>query len=313
MRKGFVTLACGLSLVGCASDSSQSYIAGFSPPPVPAGYERFVTPVVENIQPGDNVEYCQWIAAPQDTRRDVLAFTGAQSKTGHHTVLFATTETNFAVGESHECTTDDMISVSFIGGVGGEGAGESSNALPDGVYFSVPPGQALMANTHWLNATDSPVEGQAVIDVKFADPDPSRTIADLFINNGDQFELPPATPTSYDVSCTLQQDLSFALLGNHMHTYGTSVYSELVHPDGTKDMLVQDAVWNPENQFNPQVVKYEIATPKVAHAGDVYHTHCEWTNTTSKTMLFPDEMCGGFGFYFPSNGQLVCDDGGWGR
>ena len=51
--------------------------------------------------------------------------------------------------------------------------------------------------------------------------------------------------------------------------------------------------------------------PKVAHAGDTFHTHCEWQNTTAKTLAFPDEMCTGVGFYFPSQGQIACTEGSW--
>jgi hypothetical protein len=55
---------------------------------------------------------------------------------------------------------------------------------------------------------------------------------------------------------------------------------------------------------------FGIAAPYVAHAGDVYHTHCEWLNETSSPLAFPDEMCAGFGYYFPSLGyEIACEDG----
>ena len=116
---------------------------------------------------------------------------------------------------------------------------------------------------------------------------------------------------TYDVSCVLKQDMSFAMVTNHMHSYGSSAYSELIDGDGSKDMLVTDEQWRSEEQFNPNYVKYSVAAPKVAHAGDTFHTHCEWNNTSTKDWLFPDEMCDGIGFYFPSNGQIPCENGGW--
>jgi hypothetical protein len=89
------------------------------------------------------------------------------------------------------------------------------------------------------------------------------------------------------------------------------VYSELIHQDGTKEMLIQDAQWQGEEQFNPKYQRYTVDAPKAAHAGDTYHTHCEWNNTTTSDLLFPNEMCAGVGFYFPSQGQITCENGGW--
>jgi hypothetical protein len=168
-----------------------------------------------------------------------------------------------------------------------------------------------MVNSHWLNAMDQTVDGQAVFDVKFAPASPDRMIADLFANNGDNFQLAPG-PGTYDVNCVLQQDLNFAMVTNHMHTLGISAYTELIHGDGSKQMLIADSTWLSDEQFNPIYQRYSVSTPLVAHAGDTYHTHCEWNNTTADTVLFPTEMCDGIGFYFPAQvGQLVCDNGGW--
>ena len=299
-----------LLVVGCTNDSVK-WIAGFDPPPVQEGFTRFVTPTVKDLQPGANEEWCQWLAGPESKDRDVLAFSGEQSRTGHHAALYATTETNFKVGESHVCTTADMVSISFVGAIAGTGADSLSQDLPAGLYFRVPAGMALMANTHWLNATDDTVDGQAVLDVKFAPPSSDRVIADLFANNTDAFTVAPDSNTSFDVSCVLPQGLNIAMVANHMHTLGASAYSEIIHADGTKEMVVSDDPWNPESQFNPSWVPYSVATPLVAVAGDTYHTHCEWSNPGSTAVNFPDEMCTGIGFYFPSQGQLTCNDGTW--
>jgi hypothetical protein len=301
------------ALVACSSSPTDTWVADFHPPALMPGYTRFVTPTIEGIQPGDNLEYCQWLAAPSDQDQDVLAMTGAQSKTGHHAILYSNSETNFKVGESHLCTTDDMLQIAFVGAIGGEGTASASSALPDGVYFRLPAGKALMVNTHWLNQTDSMVDGQSVIDVKFAPRSDSRIIADLFANNGDTFSIDSGSTATYDVTCPLTQDLSFVLTTNHMHGYGTSIYTEIVKTDGTKQMILANPTWTAESQFNPTYMQYPIDTPLVVHAGDSIHTHCEWHNTTSSKLLFPDEMCVGIGFYFPSQGQLTCENGGLGH
>lgn len=304
---------CALALLAGCSDPGPSYVTGFSPPSVQPSYTRFVTPAIKGIAPGSDVEYCQWVAAASDTDQDVLDITGLQSKTGHHAVLYATTEKDFPVGETHVCTEDDMLTISFVGAIGGEGTGGSSAKLPDGLFFRLPKGRALMVNTHWLNATQDTVDGQAVIDVQFAAASDARKIADLFANNGDTFKLTPnGATTDYDVNCVLKQDMQFAMNTNHMHEHGISAYSEIVHPDGSKDMVVLDDTWGGDQQFNPKYHRFGVETPLVAHAGDTYHTHCQWRNDTTAPIGFPREMCAGVGFYFPSQGQIACSDGGWG-
>jgi hypothetical protein len=306
--KTILFVLVGVAAIGCGTNGPD-YIPGFSPPAPMDGYTRYVTPIVEDIKPGDNVEYCEWVAPAATEDQDVLDFKGDQSATGHHAILFATTETNFKVGESHICTTADMISVSYIGAL--TGSTQTLSHLPEGLNFRLRKGQALMVNTHWLNATDKTVEGQAVVDVKFSPADPSRTVADIFANNGDAFSIPPGAPTSYDVSCTFPHDVNFAMFANHMHTDGVSAYSEVLHTDGTSTMLREDDSWPEDAQFNPTYTMYSLAQPYVIHAGETVHTHCVWQNQTASTLMFPDEMCAGNGFYFPGNGLLACDDGDW--
>src|ERR1700690_539447 len=128
-------LFVGVLVVGCgATTPGPDYVAGFDPGAVPDGYTRYLTPIVTNIAPGENIEYCQWVAPASDSAQDVLDFVGKQSATGHHAVLYATTNTAYAVGESHECTVADMIPLSFIGALGGEG-NANLGQLPEGLYF----------------------------------------------------------------------------------------------------------------------------------------------------------------------------------
>jgi hypothetical protein len=299
-----------LAIISCGTDSDARYVADFHPPEVAAGYTRYVTPVTKGIAPGEDIEICQWVEAPSEVDRDVIDLSGLQSRTGHHAVLYASSSKDYTLGETHVCTEQDTLSISFIGAIGGEGTASSAAKLPDGLFFRVPAGMSLMINTHWLNATDDMVEGQAVLDVKFAPASPERQTADLFANNGVRFQIPEGK-TTYDASCTLQEDLNLAMATNHMHEHGTTAYSELVHPDGTKDMLILDESWPIDLQFNPRYNRYSLEAPMVAHAGDIYHTHCEWQNNTSKNLTFPDEMCSGIAFYFPARGHISCTEGKW--
>ena len=63
-----------------------------------------MTPTIAELKPGDNVMYCEWIEAPQDTDRQIVDTTGYQSLGGHHVALYATSAIE-AVGTSRPCTT----------------------------------------------------------------------------------------------------------------------------------------------------------------------------------------------------------------
>jgi hypothetical protein len=298
-------------VLGCSQEPAQSWVKGFNPPVTQSGYTRMVSPTIKNLTPGTDAEWCQYLAAPAAVDRDIVDVIGAQSATGHHAVLYATTDNSYPVGESHLCTEDDMLHISFLGAIGGEGTAGPAARLPDGLYFRLPAGRSLLANTHWVNASLNTVDGQAVFDVKFADPDGSRQIADLFANNGDTFVIPAGGHAVHDVSCPLGTDLTIAMSTNHMHTHGVSAYTELLHADGTREMLVQDDTWASDQQFNPKYNRFGISGARLAKKGDLYHTHCEWDNPTGTPLAFPKEMCAGVSFYFPSQGQIACSDGSW--
>lgn len=294
-----------------AMPAESQFIEGFNPPALQEGFSRFVSPPLRSLKPGTDEEYCQWVALPADDDRDVLSLIGMQSRGGHHAVLYSSTNTREKVGETHVCTEDDMVTFSFLGAIGGEGMATDLVGLPQGLNFRLRKGLALVINSHYINASQAPIDGQAVVDVKFAPASPEHTVADLFANNGSGFTISPGQTGSHDVSCVLKKDLSFAMVTNHMHQYGASAMSELIRADGTHQLLVEDKNWSPEQKFNPHYVHFDLATAVHAKAGDTYHTRCTWTNTTARPLSFPTEMCAGVGFYFPGNGLISCGDSDW--
>jgi hypothetical protein len=312
-------IAITLCLVGCGMapreppQEQSPYVAGFTPPPVQDGYTRYVTPVIAAIPPGADVTQCQWLAAPSDRDLDIVSILGEQSRGGHHIVMYATKVIE-AVGTSRDCTAEDNVSINFLGAIGGEGNSTTGGKIPDGVVFRLPKGQALMANTHFINASQEPFDGQGVVDLRTAPASPTAQVANLFANVGIGFSVPVGQSATYDTSCVFQRDLAFFDVANHMHQYGRKVSSELIHADGTREPLVADDPWPAEQMFNFRFASWPLARPKEIHAGDTLHTQCTWNNTAGKTLRFPDEMCVMFGFFLETGGvgaQTVCTDGHW--
>jgi hypothetical protein len=304
-------IVLALAVVGCtkAADSGDDsqLVAGFNPPPAPEGYTRYIMPAVYKLQPGEDKLFCQWIDLAPDQDVDIVDVQGYQTITGHHVVLYSTSETA-AVGETHECTTDDMVSVQFLGGIGGEGGGNVTQ-LPAGYVFRQGKGRMLLANTHYLNATDSVQDVQSVIDVKTAAPSAANTAAGMAVMHWQDFQI-PANSGSFttDAYCTWTRDTSLMMWSNHMHADGLSVYTEVKRAaGGAVEPLVADTTWHAEYAFNPTWKRWTVDAPMTLHAGDQVHISCTWKNPTAATMGFPDEMCDGVGFYMESPDEAICE------
>jgi hypothetical protein len=310
MRRIQVALAIAASASCGGSVSKTGLIAGFTPPAAESGTTRYVLPVVHDIPPGGNVLFCQYIAGPSEKAQDVIWATGYQSKNGHHVIAYAT-KLVLPVGTSRPCDTEDQLNLSYLVASGKEGVGNTLNALPEGVTFRLPAGYGIMANVHYINTTDAPIDGQSVLDIKFADASPSRQPINLMPNVGDTFMLPPGQD-SLDVNCPIGKDVQLILFANHEHEWGSSVFSEIIRADGTHEMLRTDDPWIPEYTFNPTMNVYPLdgSGSLMLHQGDTLHTHCQWDNTTSGMLTFPTEMCVGVALVV-NDREMDCVDGQW--
>jgi hypothetical protein len=333
---GLLLVACGSSTETTPSSSTKEPAATFAPGPVAEGYTRLTSPTVANIPPGGDVTFCQYVMAPFDHDVDVLDVKGVQSKFGHHAAAFTFTDNGTqTLGSSLQCMgteftagavgTDSPSAPSgasalasmgaYLGGVGGDTTTAKTTALPAGVAFRLKKGSGIMLNVHYLNTGEQTIDGNSVIDMKFADADPSRTIASMFVNLNAGFSLSPDAQTSSTIDCVAQGDLNIIMMSNHMHEFGTSAKTELL-PAGstTPQVMHEDTTWTFDMQFNPAYSQWDVAAPLTIHAGDTIRTTCNWDNTTADTMTFPREMCLGVGFAIAPSGTAsvpMCVQGSW--
>jgi hypothetical protein len=106
--------------------------------------------------------------------------------------------------------------------------------------------------------------------------------------------------------------MQFFAITNHMHAYGTSVYTEVIHANGSKATIVDNRTdWTSDMEFNPKYAVWPATALLSINKGDTVHTHCEWTNTTGKAMQFPDEMCVAAGFNMTPGAGVNCIDAQW--
>lgn len=280
--------------------------AKFYTEPVAEGYQRFEPPAIE-VDPGESYDWAQWVGGPLDQDYDVVDINGAQSVGGHHALVYATTVAQ-RPGTTRLWQEEDQLTSRLMGGIGGEGG--ANVRLPKGVVFRVKKGSYLLIQTHYLNATDKPILGRTVMDIKLEPVDASRTVASMVSITSLGVRLPAHAESSLEVSCKIERDLRFLMVSNHMHDWGTIQTTSYVDPSGESHTIVDDQSWTGELALNPTWTKYTLDKPGLVPKGSVITTRCTWNNTTDNEITFPTEMCVFFGFVVNEN-DIYCHEGKW--
>jgi hypothetical protein len=289
-----------------APSAGSSGASDLAMAPPADGYQRFEPEPIE-VAAGESHDWAQWVGGPLDQDYDVVDITGAQSRGGHHALLYATNEAQPA-GFTRLWQDADQLTTRLMGGVGGEGGGKVT--LPPGVVFRVKKGSYLLMQTHYLNTGEEPIIGTTVLDVKLAPADPSHRLASIMANTTTDVSLAPGLDSTLDVTCEVQQDLQFIQVSNHMHEYGTSTFTEFVDPGGQTHTLKSDAAWSYEWALNPNFATYPVEQPLLVPAGSTLHTQCTWNNMSDRAITFPTEMCVFFGFIL-NDSDIYCTGGRW--
>lgn len=271
-------------------------------PALEPGFTRLIGPPVE-LAAGDSNDWMQWVAEPTDQDYDVSEMKGAQTGIGHHAILYTTSDAN-PVGTSRLWSERDQLTSQTVGGLGAEGA----IPIPPGVVLRVKKGTYLVFDVHYLNPSDRPRTGATYMDIKLVPASPTSVLASRIANSSLMIQLPPHQQTKLDIPCKVERDVKLLRFTNHMHEYGTSVYTQFVDPAGQTQMIKLDARWSPDWALAPNYEFHPVEAPLLIPAGSMLSTHCEWNNTTDDMIKFPHEMCAFSGLLLGDT-DITCLDG----
>jgi hypothetical protein len=294
-------------LVGCGSEGDSKFIDGFNPP-APADDEiQIVAPPTFGVPPGADITLCAYIDERVSADTDIIHYKGYQSAVGgHHAILYAVQQAQAA--NVHECTEDDMVNSRYLAG---GGADSQPIDLPDGVVIRIPANTQLMVQTHWINATDAPIDGQGAFNLKVTAPKPEHVIAQLVSVVNTSFVLPKGKST-VTTECTVAgQKLNAFVTSGHMHQRGSHIsitHTPVGSATGTK---IYETDWSEDDVFDSPKVHYPPGAPFVLTPGDKLRVDCEFDNNTGAELSFPSEMCLGWSFAYPMTQQINCTDGNW--
>ncbi len=297
-------------LAGCGSGTpaNSMYIAGFDPPAPDPGDLVVVSPVIKDLQPGSNITMCSYLDTKIDDMTDVVGFHGYQSSAGHHALLVTARKPQ--APNTHVCTEDDMVNSGTYVGAGGKEGMSNFKGIPAGIAFRIPAGSQLMLQTHWINATTTATDGQAVIYLQTQPASDANVPADQFLVDTETWSIPPQQAGDATTTCKFQQDVSLFMYGGHMHEWGKHISIDKIAADGTA-ANIYDQDWLGEYASNPPLTFFTKDEPFIVHAGESIRVHCQWMNDTAKPISFPTEMCFFVGYYFPGHGMMDCSEGVW--
>ncbi len=231
---------------------------------------------------------------------------GQQGDGGHHITIYYTDSPQ----EPHfgPCDDDEMESWRLIAGSGGDDGGVAVAELPEGSAIRVPAGKQLVLQAHYINF------GPAfrVVDTATLKQIPLEDVqqfASSFVVLDDSFEIPPQTDFYESVTrCRVPRDINAVLVLGHQHEAGLSFKLEVIDEDDQViDVLYDEPRWIPYYASHPPTLKYTLDAPLHLPADTRLRQSCTWKNETDEAISHPLEMCVAFLFYFPDQGELLCE------
>ena len=153
--------------------------------------------------------------------------------------------------QAHETTSDLLLVYA---------PGSSPDQWPDGMAKFVPAGSDLVFQMHYTtNGTAD--QDQTSIGLIFAKTTPQQRVITLQLNNHALIIPPGADDFRVQVQGTLPHDATLLSLFPHMHLRGKRFEYDIVHDDGTAEVLLR------VNYHFHWQLSYRLAEPRLLKAG----------------------------------------------
>jgi hypothetical protein len=265
------------------------------------------------IAPGTEAMHCYYLP-PLEQDLVVRGFSTKQGPGGHHFVIYRAIEPKPA-GTIEDCSSGESMKnlLLVLTQTGTQEPGASAIEFPDNHAMVLKAGLQLVAQSHYINATDDPVETGDTLRIDTTKADlATLTQLHLFVAGANGFEIPALTEEySTSAGCELDKDIKLLSLVPHMHELGKRIELRMGVADDMKAiMAVQE--WSADMRDLPPITSFN--GPK-AHgdgnhaAGQSVALTCTWHNTSNQAVKFPAEMCAAVGYFtteVPDASDIIC-------
>jgi hypothetical protein len=275
------------------------------PPPPGSGVQfRMVTELAAGIE----TERCQFFQVPAEglhVKRSVIRY----SPGSHHVLLYGTPYTEIPTTDTHGNTHDTSGVIECAEGAPADwqvtgilAAAQSPKGvslidLPDGVAVHLPPGQVVLVNAHYLNATNDVLDVDARINVESVPKESVREEAGVLFFYNPFIHVPPTSRASARMSCPMLRDITLLNGQSHMHRRGVGYEAVLRDGEGAPlQTLYTGDRW--------EDVRVETFSPALTiPAGHSIDYRCDYQNGEPRDVFqgltTRDEMCMFVGAYYP--------------
>ena len=294
----FQSILCGVAAFGlaCESTPEPSMIDDFPENDlIPVSASESWRLEEQIIEPGE-VQICHYLDMTTEEKW-VTSFDSAQGKFGHHLIIFKARVTE-EPGTVRECTSaEDMVKLSPIISSVQFGL----ERFPEGMAIRIPRGTQIVLQQHYVNTTTKPIR---VRDIAWMEVVPKESVqipAGFFGLGNIDFEIVPGNGEEQTVAfdCTAPRDMQVLLAGPHMHEWGVRFSTHFGPSDALEEVIHVDP-WEAWMRDEPPVTNWSKEEPYQIKEGDILRTSCTFKNTTSRKLIFPQEMCATYGYYFPA-------------
>ncbi|MBM4361573.1 MAG: hypothetical protein FJ104_02745 [Deltaproteobacteria bacterium] len=236
------------------------------------------------IPVGEDKQMCVFMKSPD---RDIYVqkVEQIQGDGGHHALLLATGRTD-PPGTIVDCTDAERMADFKLQLLPLE--------LPDGYAQLLPANTAMVMQSHYINTNDLPLLVKDTVRLHTVPGDTVATPAAPFATNTYDFSLPPLARHEKAFDCTVDRDTEIITVGGHMHEEGKSFKLELVHADGSVEVVHEVPAWVPSYRDTPPIDSFP-SKPVAVKKGETIRTTCVWQSTRDEEVGWPSEMCASFG------------------
>jgi hypothetical protein len=289
MRALSVMLVLGVAACGGERESSADQV------------HSIVTPIV-TIAPGEEKFICFATSLPTTAEIGVKRWTSKMTPGSHHMIVYASDDAWAPDGTVKECPA-----LSIIAGPSGRppvwayASQEASAELPSppGVGVVLQPGQHLIVNLHYLNASSKPLEAHAEIGIEAYAPGEEYIPAASIATYNTQINVPPKGRQSVEGACDVPAGSKFFALSTHSHRFTTRATVS----DGDH-VLADTTDWE-----HPALVRFDAPFVELTTGKLTYR--CDYDNPTDQTITTGEsaeknEMCMGVGYIFPAKRSSFC-------
>ena len=296
---------CGVLALGCGSSVEEKPIEG----EVKSSTHTVNFPSI-TVAPGQENTQCVVKRLGNDELIRVHQIHNVLPTGSHHLIVYRTADTEEKL-TPYDCTPFvDALDPTKGSTVMVTQKHDDTLTLPEGVAFSMPAGQMVRLEMHYINSSSAPIDVSASSTFVTIPAKDYKEEGDfLFIGTPD-INLPAHAkttlgPTFFYMPDDLINTKFFGITG-HTHQLGTNVkVATADKPDG-QDKPVYDVpgwLWS-----EPETVVHD--PPFSIAQGGGFRFTCEYNNTTDQQVGFGesanDEMCFFWAYYYPSQGPYVC-------